>query len=183
MGLAMAAAIWGLGCATASELSPPPSAAHVASAEAAVKTARQAPEEGVVGAHARTAEKELLEAKERLSRGDNRAGALMLARAEADAELAQVLRRRERALAEAEVIEGQLAETKGSGPAAGAAVPAVPAVPAAPGLATPGSATPAAATPVTAAPASTTATPTSVAPSSGTPAAATPASAVTPARP
>ncbi|HEY0705522.1 MAG TPA: hypothetical protein VGG33_01925 [Polyangia bacterium] len=110
-GLALALAV-AAGCAT-QDLSPPPSAAQITAAEAAVKVAREGgPVEGSAGQHLRMAEKQLADSKERARNGNNRAAGLLLARAEADAELSQVLRRREKAIADAEVIEGHLSETK-----------------------------------------------------------------------
>ncbi|HEY0712789.1 MAG TPA: hypothetical protein VGF45_08960 [Polyangia bacterium] len=112
MGMGLALAFAGFGCAT-QDLSPPPTAAQVTAAEAAVRVAREAgPAEGSAGQHLRMAEKQLSESKERARNGNNRAAGLLLARAEADAELSQVLRRREKAIADAEVIEGHLTETK-----------------------------------------------------------------------
>jgi hypothetical protein len=126
------------GCATSSSLTPPPTAAQVSSAEAAVQRARQSGVEGSPGEHVRMAEQELAEARDLTSRGDNRGATLALARAEVDADLGQMLQRREKALADAEVVEGQLAEARkapaAAGEAAGAAKSTTAAVPpAAPG--------------------------------------------------
>jgi hypothetical protein len=119
IGLALAT-----GCAT-QDLSPPPSPGQVAAAEAAVRVAREGgPTEGVAGQHLRMAEKQIADSKERARNGNNRAAGLLLARAEADAELSQVLRRREKAVADAEVIEGHLTETK-----AASVSPATPTTP------------------------------------------------------
>jgi hypothetical protein len=112
---------FGPGCATAESLAPAPTAEQFTGAETAVKLARQnaSDQDGpAVGQHVRLAEKEITEAKERVSKGENRAAALLLARAEADADLSRVLQRRERALADAEVMEKQLTETRNSQPAA-----------------------------------------------------------------
>jgi hypothetical protein len=106
-----------VGCATQSSLTPPPSAAQVNAAETAVKVAREAGTDGSPGQHVRLAEQQLAEARDRTAHGDNRGAGLALARAEVDAELSQVLRRREKALAEAEVMESQLDETRRAQPA------------------------------------------------------------------
>jgi hypothetical protein len=154
VGLTLAAAA--AGCAT-DGLVPAPAPAQVTAAESAVRSARQVEgheSTGAVGQHLRLAEQALAEAKERTSKGDNRAARLLLARAEADAELSQVLRQREKALAEAEVLESQLSETRAA--AAKAAAPATDAttgtnVP--PGAAAPPATTAPAPTPASPAPA------------------------------
>jgi len=113
-GLAMGGLV---GCATQASLAPPPSAAQVNTAETAVKVAREGGRDGSAGKHVQLAERQLAEARERMASGDNRGAGLALARAEVDAELSQVLRKREKALADAELIEGQLADTRRAQPA------------------------------------------------------------------
>jgi Domain of unknown function (DUF4398) len=126
VGLTLAAAA--AGCAT-DGLVPAPAPAQVTAAESAVRSARQVEGHeatGAVGQHLRLAEQALAEAKERTNKGDNRAARLLLARAEADAELSQVIRQREKAIAEAEVLEAQLSETRAAAakPGSSATAPA-----------------------------------------------------------
>jgi hypothetical protein len=110
------------GCATAparmEQPSQGPSAADLASAETALQEARQKDrgQDRAIDEHLTQAERALTEAKDRSARGDHRQAALLLARAQADIELGQAMGRRERALAEAEVMEKQLAETRATMP-------------------------------------------------------------------
>lgn len=144
-GLAVASALAGLmlmGCATGN-LAPPPTAAQMAGAESNVKAARD------VGANndpkaaplLRSAEENLSTAKDRAAAGDNLGATLLLARAEADAELGHMLARQSRAKSELALTERQLEETRGSQPSAPAPAaapgtplspPATPPPPAAP---------------------------------------------------
>jgi hypothetical protein len=110
------------GCATAPARTdqPPqgPSAAELASTETALQQARQKDrgQDRAIDEHLAQAERALAEAKDRTARGDHRQAALLLARAQADIELGQAMGRRERALAEAEVMEKQLVETRATTP-------------------------------------------------------------------
>jgi hypothetical protein len=79
-GLVMGVGGFGLvGCATQSSLAPPPSAAQVNAAEAAVQVARQGGTDGSAGQQVRLAEQQLAEARDRTARGDNRGAGLALA--------------------------------------------------------------------------------------------------------
>lgn len=145
-GLAVASALAGLmlvGCATGN-LAPPPTAAQMAGAERNVKAARD------VGANndpkaaplLRSAEENLSTAKDRAAAGDNLGATLLLARAEADAELGHMLARQARAKAELALTERQLEETRASQPGTPAAAPAAaPGAPLSPPAPAPASST------------------------------------------
>jgi hypothetical protein len=109
------AAVAGLlgGCAT-SGLYPPPTAGQVAATESAVAVAQQDGQQGDTNAtrHLRLAEQQLADAKQLATASDNRGAALTLARAQADAELSQVLSRRARNEASAAEAERVLEETR-----------------------------------------------------------------------
>jgi hypothetical protein len=113
------------GCATApAQMDRPsqgPSAGEIAATETALQEARQKDrgQDRAIDEHLAQAERALADAKDRSARGDHRQAALLVARAQADIELGQAMGRRERALAEAEVMEKQLVETRATaaGPA------------------------------------------------------------------
>jgi hypothetical protein len=130
LALAAAAGLF-VGCAT-SALYPPPTAGQIAAAESAVAVARQDGRTGDPDAtrHLRWAEQQLAQAKDAAAKQDNRGAALMLARAQADAELSQTLSRKARNEGEAVQAEAMLAEAR-STPAApqGSAAPQGPAAP------------------------------------------------------
>jgi hypothetical protein len=114
---------WLSACATApgrvNEGPPGPSAAELADAEAALQaTQKDRGQDHAIDTHLEQAERALADAKDRAARGDSRQARLLFARAQADIELGQALGRRERALAEAEVLERQLVETRATPPAA-----------------------------------------------------------------
>jgi hypothetical protein len=97
------------GCATARSAAPP-SAGRVAAAEATVSGARSsgADADPQAGRYLRYAEAELGQAKDRLGQGDNLGAELLLARAEADADVSQLLARQAKATTEATTAEARL---------------------------------------------------------------------------
>jgi hypothetical protein len=115
------------GCATINN-HPPPSADQFAATEKAINTARAggADRDARAARHLQLAEEQLAAARDRVQAGDNRGGQMLLARAEADAELSQVMRQRSRAEVDATTTEGLLRETRAATPgsAAPAGVPA-----------------------------------------------------------
>ena len=104
---------------------PPPTSNQLGDAESRVKAAREggATEDAQAARHLRMAEEQLALAKEKAAAGDNWASTMMLARADADAELGQMLSRKRKAVRQAEITEQQLAETRGQA-GAPAATPA-----------------------------------------------------------
>jgi chromosome segregation ATPase len=110
------------GCATTARQDQAvagPSAAELATTEATLEEARQKErgQDRAIDQHLAQAERTLAEAKDRVARGERHQAGLLLARAQADIELGQAMGRRERALAEAEVMEKQLLETRAMPPA------------------------------------------------------------------
>ncbi len=128
-GLVAVAAVAGLlgGCATSS-LYPPPTAGQMAAAESAVAVAKQDGQPGDANSarHLRLAEQQLTDAKQLAAVDDNRGASLMLARAQADAELSQVLSRKAKNAASAEEAERVLQEVRGA-PGVAPPTPALPA--------------------------------------------------------
>jgi hypothetical protein len=122
-GLAAALAL-GAGCAT--RTFPPPTSAQLGTAESNVKEARElgAAEDPVSARNLRLAERQLALAKERAAENDNLSAAMLLARADADAELAAMLARKAKSVQAAALTERHLAQARGE------RTPAVP--PAAP---------------------------------------------------
>jgi hypothetical protein len=104
------------GCAAArgKASAPVTTAADLAGVESAVERARENGSEPdrAITEHLKMAERALADAKDRAAAGDHRAARLLLARAQADADLSEALGRRERALADAEALEKQLIETR-----------------------------------------------------------------------
>jgi hypothetical protein len=92
--LTLSAATAGLGCVSAHM----PSASHIASAEAAIRTARELGAERVPDAavHLDLAERQLARAMSDIDRGDAHDARWMVARADADAHLALALTREAR---------------------------------------------------------------------------------------
>jgi hypothetical protein len=137
LALAAAAGLF-VGCAT-SALYPPPTAGQMAAAESAIAVARQDGRPGDPDAtrHLRWAEQQLAQAKDAAVKQDNRGAALLLARAQADAELSQTLSRKARNEGEATEAERLLAEARstpavpapGQAPAPESPQPAPPAQP------------------------------------------------------
>jgi hypothetical protein len=118
-------AVTAAGCAAArgQASTPVTTAADLAGVESAVERARENGSEPdrAITEHLNMAERALAEAKDRAAAGDHRAARLLLARAQADADLSEALGRRERALADAEALEKQLIETRNTMAAAPAA--------------------------------------------------------------
>jgi hypothetical protein len=106
---------------------PPPTAQQLGSAESNVKAARAAGAAGDPAAarHLRLAEEQLSLAKERAATGDNLSAAMLLARADADAEVGHMLARKAKETRAAAMTEQHLAQARGEGrPAVPAAAPA-----------------------------------------------------------
>jgi hypothetical protein len=125
-GLAAALAL-GAGCASTRTF-PPPTSAQLGTAESNVKAARElgAAEDPAAARNLRLAEQQLALAKERASENDNLSAAMLLARADADAEMAAMLARKSKSVQAAALTEQHLAEARGEGtPAAPAATPPV----------------------------------------------------------
>jgi hypothetical protein len=114
-------------CATANTY-PPPAAGQFASVEGSVAQARAtgADTDAAAVEHLRLAELQLAQAKQHLAAGDNQGAALLLARADADAELSRMLRRNAQATAEARTTETELRETRAQTAPAVQPVPAQP---------------------------------------------------------
>lgn len=123
------AGVFSVGCAANVNTYPPPSQAQMAGAEGNVKLAREggAFNDAKAARLLRAAEEELATAKDRAAAGDNRGATLLLARAEADAELGNMLARQAKARSEATLVEGQLAETRRNQAAPASSAPAAPA--------------------------------------------------------
>ena len=103
------------GCASNINAYPPPTQSQLAGAESNVKLAREggaASSDPKAARLVRGAEEQLATAKDRAAAGDNRGATLLLARAEADAELGHLLARQSKAKGEADLLESQLAETR-----------------------------------------------------------------------
>jgi hypothetical protein len=118
------------GCASINSYQPP-STEQIAAAEAAVDAARKA---GAVRSdlavrQLREAEEQLATGKQAVQAGDNRTAVWSLAKAEADAELSQCASRQARQEAEAQKLEGQLAETRAETARKAAAPQQTPATP------------------------------------------------------
>jgi hypothetical protein len=126
MGLA-AALVLGVGCASTRTF-PPPTSAQLGTAESNVKEARQlgAGEDPAAARNLRLAEQQLELAKERAATNDNRSAAMLLVRADADAEVAAMLARKNKSIQAAALTEQHLAQARGEGtPASPAATPPV----------------------------------------------------------
>ena len=115
------------GCAI-SRTYPPPTGAQLADAEGRVKAAREggAAETAQAARHLRMAEQQLALAKEKAAAADNWSASMLLARADADAEVGQMLSRKHRAVHQAAVTEQQLAETRGEAATPATTAPAIP---------------------------------------------------------
>ena len=113
-------------CATANAY-PPPGAGQFASVEGTVAEARARGADTTLPAeqHLRLAEVQLAQAKQHLAAGDNQGAALLLARADADAELSRALQRQTDATTAAVTTEAELQETRAQTPPA-VAPPAQP---------------------------------------------------------
>jgi hypothetical protein len=122
-GLAAALAL-GAGCAS-TRTYPPPTTAQLGTAEANVRDARQlgAMEDPAAARNLRLAEQQLTLSKERAAAGDNLAAAMLLSRADADAEVAAMLARKAKSVQAAALTEQHLAEARGEG------TPAMPPAP------------------------------------------------------
>jgi hypothetical protein len=122
-----AALVLGVGCASTRTF-PPPTNAQLGAAETNVKEARAlgAADDPAAARNLRLAEQQLVLAKERAATNDNLSAAMLLARADADAEVAALLARRSRSVQAAALTEQHLAEARGEGtPATPAATPPV----------------------------------------------------------
>jgi outer membrane protein TolC len=119
-----AALLMGLGCASSGPAAP---TRELAATENHVKMVRWlgAAEDPAAAQNLALAERQLELARRRVASGDNRSAALLLARADADVELAAMLASRARSQRAVALTERQLAEARGSG--SRATPPAAPA--------------------------------------------------------
>jgi hypothetical protein len=119
-----AALLLGLGCASSGPAAP---TRELAATENHVKMVRWlgAAEDPAAAQNLALAERQLELARRRVASGDNRSAALLLARADADIELAAMLASRARSQRAVALTERQLAEARGSG--SRATPPAAPA--------------------------------------------------------
>jgi hypothetical protein len=120
----LAALLLGLGCASSGPAVP---TRELAATENHVKMVRWlgAAEDPAAAQNLALAERQLELARRRVASGDNRSAALLLARADADIELAAMLASRARSQRAVALTERQLAEARGSG--SRATPPAAPA--------------------------------------------------------
>ena len=104
-------------CATTT-VYPAPTVGQFAAVDGAVNEARArgVAQDPAAVQHLRLAEMQLAEAKQHIAAGDNRGASLLLARADADAELSQMLQRQTEATAEARTTETELRETQAQTP-------------------------------------------------------------------
>jgi hypothetical protein len=119
-----AALLMGLGCASSGPAAP---TRELAATENHVKMVRWlgAAEDPAAAQNLALAERQLELARRRVASGDNRSAALLLARADADVELAAMLASRARSQRAVALTERQLAQARGSG--SRATPPAAPA--------------------------------------------------------
>ena len=139
--MSLATIMLAAGCATVSPY-PPPSSTQLAAAESSVKSARDngASADPKAARHLRAAEESLSTAKDRAAAGDNTAATLLLARADAEADLGLVTARASKAKGEASTVEMQLAQTRAAQPGntgPGSTPSSTPSTPSAPSNPTP----------------------------------------------